>query len=923
MDNEHAPDTFSVLLIDDDQNFRALMKVLIESTGCNTLEARSGKDADQLLREHHPNLVIVDYRLPGIDGMQWIEKFREAGWTTPIIFLSGSWCDLQSFTRLRSLLKVNLILQKPIVPELFLDQIESLLPRRYENQEDNLIEESFQRPSASVYKFEILESDKSGASSTSGDLTYSKSANTATLGAATAATTATPAEGDDERVDSPDLADSSSTSSSSSTSKAPLPAEIITPAAGQTQQVQSGDDISPQTERSTQTGSSAYAHSQKFERGAVKIDADSNDPLLRKLFENDAHSNDSSSQKSSTPAPRTAAQSKDLMRRSSTRMEAFKPSETITQGAHKGESLPETFESVPLSKDDPNEMAIIKSEEPDVLEQLHRFSQKASVEMALRNARADYARLLPDKTEELSEIVAKLKENTSDAALFDEALQIAHQLKGTAGSLGFPHLGRIAAIVETMLLAGGIGDTTAGKEKWKKLERQVEQCVSVARANAIAYARPERVARPAFMKRVALVGNSPHFASLTLELAKENTAEAYLVDNVEALLSEENGDRFNCVVVDSAALDAQSPTELLEQARDSKKLRNAPFAFIAADSWQADEALWLYTGAEFLLPETVTAPALMNVVESMLILNDVDKPRVLTVDDDAVLTGFICDTLSANGIATSALNEPINVLSSLEKYRPDLLLLDVVMPGVSGYDVCRMLRADAKFAELPILFLTSKSSPEGRAAAFKAGADDFLSKPILTEELIARVRSRLELSKPFRDRAGTNNQTGLTTRQAFLEALTGSLAQSSVAGNVFSIVVVAIDKFEELAISVGFKKQEEMFKDLAQLLQDRFRVEDLKGHWSDGSFALAFPNVESNVINQAMTFLAGEFAVGTTHNTSGSGTTAYRLLRYGLAELLVDGVSADTLLSHAYERCLHSVPIDVSGFIELCQDESS
>jgi PleD family two-component response regulator len=423
------------------------------------------------------------------------------------------------------------------------------------------------------------------------------------------------------------------------------------------------------------------------------------------------------------------------------------------------------------------------------------------------------------------------------------------------------------------------------------------------------------------MKRVALVGGSPLFAALTHDLAREAVAEAYLVDSVDALLKDESGERFNCVVVDSAALDEQSPTELLEQARDSKRLRNAPFAFIAADSWHADEALWLYTGAESLLPKTVTAAGLLSVVESMLVLHDADRPRVLAVDDDAVLTGFICDTLATNGIATNSLNEPINVLTSLENFRPDLLLLDVVMPGVSGYDVCRMLRADEKYAELPILFLTSKSSPEGRAAAFRAGANDFLSKPILTEELIARVRSRLELSKPFRERAGTNNQTGLTTRQAFLDALNRSLTRSSDAGNVFSVAIVAIDKFQELALSFGFKKQEGIFKDLAQLLQARFRVEDLKGHWSEGSFALAFPNVEADVIKNAMNFLAGEFAVGTTHNTSGAETTSHRLIKYGLAELITDGVSTDTLLAHAYERCLRSEPIDVSSFIALCQDE--
>jgi DNA-binding response OmpR family regulator len=847
--DNRSTNAFSVLLIDDDQNFRALMKVLIESTGCEVLEARSGKDADALLRDHHPNLVIVDYRLPGVDGMQWIEKFREAGWTSPIIFLSGSWCDLQSFTKLRSLLKVNLILQKPIVPELFLDQIESLLPRRKEYHREDLSEQSFQPSSARVHQFDTT---GSGEVVSANENTFSTSATI-----------------ESDSVES----------------------------------LQSTDFTAPQAAQSQN-----IAQSQSGGGGG--------DSTLRSLFEGEA--NDQGLTESTTPPPKNVTRAKDIMSRSASRMEASKPpTETITATT----GVPETFGGVPLSKDDPDEMAIIKSEEPDVLEQLARFSQKASVEMALRNARADYARLLPEKTEELSRTLAKLKQDTTNANLFEEAVQIAHQLKGTAGSLGFPHLGRISGIVESMLIDGGFGDTTSNGQKWEQLERQVSQCVSIAKANSIAYSRPEGFTRPAFMKRVALVGGSPLFATLTHDLAREAVAEAYLVDNVDALLNDESGERFNCVLVDSAALDEQSPTELLEQARDSKRLRNAPFAFIAADSWHADEALWLYTGAEFLLPQTVTSPALLRVVESMLVLNDAERPRVLTVDDDAVLTGFICDTLATNGIATNSLNEPIDVLTSLENFRPDLLLLDVVMPGVSGYDVCRMLRADEKYAELPILFLTSKSSPEGRAAAFRAGADDFLSKPILTEELIARVRSRLELSKPFRERAGTNNQTGLTTRQAFLDSLNRALTHSSDAGNVFSVVIVAIDKFQELALSFGFKKQEGMFKDLAQLLQARFRVEDLKGHWSEGSFALAFPNVEAEVIKNAMNFLAGEFAVGTTHNTSGTETTSHRLIRYGLAELITDGVSADTLLDHAYERCLHSDPIDVSSFIELCQDE--
>ena len=119
----------SVLVLDDDAHFRVLLSSLIKTTGVNVYEARNARDADQILFEQRPSLAIVDYRLPGMDGMEWITKIRGEGNNIPLVFLTGTWCDAKTFNRLRSLLRVSLILQKPIVPDLFLEQVEFLLPQ--------------------------------------------------------------------------------------------------------------------------------------------------------------------------------------------------------------------------------------------------------------------------------------------------------------------------------------------------------------------------------------------------------------------------------------------------------------------------------------------------------------------------------------------------------------------------------------------------------------------------------------------------------------------------------------------------------------------------------------------------------------------------------------------------------------------------
>ena len=122
------PTSSTILVVDDDPNFRDLLVSILDGTGFLIAEARSAKEAMTLLSAQIPILAIVDFRLPDMDGMSLISRMREAGQSMPIVFISGTWCDAKTFNRLRNILRVSLVLQKPIQPELFLEQIDTLLP---------------------------------------------------------------------------------------------------------------------------------------------------------------------------------------------------------------------------------------------------------------------------------------------------------------------------------------------------------------------------------------------------------------------------------------------------------------------------------------------------------------------------------------------------------------------------------------------------------------------------------------------------------------------------------------------------------------------------------------------------------------------------------------------------------------------------
>lgn len=147
---------------------------------------------------------------------------------------------------------------------------------------------------------------------------------------------------------------------------------------------------------------------------------------------------------------------------------------------------------------------------------------------------------------------------------------------------------------------------------------------------------------------------------------------------------------------------------------------------------------------------------------------------ILVVDDDDIVARTIERSLRAVGFRVAVVHSGVEALQVARRQPPDLMVLDVIMPGMDGFEVCRQIRADPILQDLPVLFLTAKGKEEDRIVGLRAGADDYLSKPFNLDELYLRVRAILRRTKKkFREEPPQSLTVGAHTLETRSFEITG------------------------------------------------------------------------------------------------------------------------------------------------------
>jgi diguanylate cyclase (GGDEF)-like protein len=201
---------------------------------------------------------------------------------------------------------------------------------------------------------------------------------------------------------------------------------------------------------------------------------------------------------------------------------------------------------------------------------------------------------------------------------------------------------------------------------------------------------------------------------------------------------------------------------------------------------------------------------------------------IMMVDDEEVNLDVIQALLEDAGyrrfVPTS---EPLQALEMLAEHRPDVLLLDLMMPGLSGFELLKMMRADDALRHTPVIVLTSSTDAETKLQALELGATDFLAKPVDPSELALRLRNTLS-AKAYRDRlANYDLVTGLPNRRLFTERLERTLREVATGGTGGAVLQIHLGRFRQISDAFGLGVGDSLLKAVALRLDLGLRASGL------------------------------------------------------------------------------------------------
>ena len=470
----------------------------------------------------------------------------------------------------------------------------------------------------------------------------------------------------------------------------------------------------------------------------------------------------------------------------------------------------------------------------------------------LKNFRETFIRQLPSKLDQIREAYAALGKGAPDKEALDNLHRCLHTLKGVSANFGLDALSAVAAEGERLAKRARMGDAgtditwrplleeliariereTAGADASQMMDLQALEIVAAAET----FQGMER-------KAVYLCEND---SIQRLNLATQIGCFGFEVVSFGELDQFRKAIRSghpDVIIMDMVYPDlASGGADAIREMRAELE-RDIPTVFISSRSDLPSRLAALRAGSSAYFVKPVNITDLCATLHALTTREAPEPYRIMIVDDDRLISEMTAVVLEGAGMETRSLNDPMLALPELLEFKPDLILMDMYMPGCNGMELAKAIRQIDTYFSIPIIFLSGETDTDVQFEARRMGGDEYLVKPIKPDHLISTVTVLAERMKIIRSNMERDSMTGLFNYAATKDALEAAIkqAQNQNQAETVCFAMIDLDHFKEINDSYGHDAGDRVLMALARLLRQRLRKSDVVGRTGGEEFAVVLP----------------------------------------------------------------------------------